>query len=171
MNKRNFLLPFTPRYVAFTASLVGAVVFAFAAGRFGQPALYGLALLCLGLVLLGLRDVVQTDHSILRNYPISAHLRFLFENVRPELRQYFFEDDKDGRPFSRDKRSIVYQRAKMNVDKRPFGTGFDVYAEGFEWLRHSLMPRPVSDAPFRIDHRRPALRPSLFEPPFSTFRR
>ena len=150
MNKRNFLLPFTPRYVAFTASLVGAVVFAFAAGRFGQPALYGLALLCLGLVLLGLRDVVQTDHSILRNYPISAHLRFLFENVRPELRQYFFEDDKDGRPFSRDKRSIVYQRAKMNVDKRPFGTGFDVYEEGFEWLRHSLMARPVSDAPFRL---------------------
>ena len=150
MNKRNFLLPFTPRYVAFTASLAGAVVFAIVASRLGQPALYGPALLCVGLVLLGLRDVVQTDHSILRNYPISAHLRFLFENVRPELRQYFFENEKDGRPFSRDKRAIVYQRAKMNIDKRPFGTEYDVYEEGFEWLRHSLMARPVCDVPFRL---------------------
>ena len=86
------------------------------------------------------------------NYPISAHLRFLLEQIRPEMRQYFFEDDKDGRPFSRDKRAVAYQRAKMVLDKRPFGTQYDVYAQGFEWVRHSMMPgrsqprRSASDA-------------------------
>jgi glutamate synthase domain-containing protein 2 len=76
--------------------------------------------------MLGLRDFFQTRHAILRNYPITAHLRFLFEKIRPEMRQYFFEDDKDGLPFPRDKRAIVYQPAKGALDKRPFGTEYDV---------------------------------------------
>ena len=65
------------------------------------------------LVAVGIHDLVQPSHSILRNYPILAHMRFIFEAIRPELRQYFFEGDKDGTPFSRDRRAIVYQRAKM----------------------------------------------------------
>ncbi len=150
MKSDAFLLPFTPRYISLTLSVLGAGGFAFASWRLQQPALYGLSLLCGGLVLLGLWDLVQTEHSVLRNYPISAHLRFLLENVRPELRQYFFEDNKDGRPFSRDKRAVVYQRAKTDVDKRPFGTEYDVYEEGFEWLRHSLLARAPADAPFRL---------------------
>ena len=99
---------------------------------------------------LGLYDLTQTRHSILRNYPIAGHMRFLFEKVRPEIRQYFFEDDKSGTPFSRDKRALVYQRAKMELDKRPFGTELDVYSEGFEFLRHSIAPKPVQGEPFRI---------------------
>src|SRR5712675_659235 len=71
-----------------------------------------------------------------RNYPISAHLRFLLEEIRPEMRQYFFEGEKDGTPFS--------------LDKRPFGTQYDVYADGFEWVRHSMAPRPLATAPFRV---------------------
>ena len=66
------------------------------------------------------------------------------------MRQYFFEGEKDGAPFSRDKRAVVYQRAKMVLDKRPFGTQYDVYAEGFEWVRHSMAPRPQAIEPFRI---------------------
>ncbi|MFZ9200767.1 MAG: FMN-binding glutamate synthase family protein [Paracoccaceae bacterium] len=89
---------------------------------------------------LGLHDVTQTRHAVLRNYPIAAHLRFLLEAVRPEMRQYFFEGEKDGAPFPRDKRAIVYQRAKKELDKRPFGTMFDVYQEQYEWLHHSLAP-------------------------------
>jgi glutamate synthase domain-containing protein 2 len=103
-----------------------------------------------GLSLLGIHDVVQTRHAVLRNYPIAAHLRFLLEEIRPEMRQYFFEDEKDGMPFSRDKRAVVYQRAKMALDKRPFGTQYDVYADGYEWLRHSIAPKPVATEPFRI---------------------
>ncbi|MFY9627349.1 MAG: FMN-binding glutamate synthase family protein [Methylocystis sp.] len=146
---RHLLLPFTPRLIALTLSVAGLAVFARGAGE-GRDALLAPALLCGGLVALGIRDLLQKQHAILRSYPISGHLRFLLENVRPELRQYFFEDDKDGRPFSRDKRAVVYQRAKMNIDKRPFGTQSNVYEEGFEWLHHSIMARPLPDADFRV---------------------
>ena len=102
------------------------------------------------LSLLGLRDLVQTRHAVLRNYPISAHLRFLLEEMRPEMRQYFFESETDGLPFSRSQRAVVYQRAKMQLDKRPFGTQLDVCAQGYEWLRHSIAPAEVAEAPFRV---------------------
>ncbi len=81
-----------------------------------------------GLSLLGMRDLLQTRHAILRNYPILAHLRFMLENIRPEMRQYFFEDDKRRHALrARCKRAVVYQRAKRVLDKRPFGTQYDVY--------------------------------------------
>src|SRR5690242_11070685 len=102
------------------------------------------------LFLIGIYDLVQTRHSVLRNYPIAAHLRFILEAIRPEIRQYFFEDEKDGLPFSHDKRSVVYQRAKMVLDVRPFGTTYDVYREGFEWVNHSMVPAPMSKEPFRV---------------------
>ncbi|MCX7286788.1 MAG: FMN-binding glutamate synthase family protein [Rhodobacterales bacterium] len=99
--------------------------------------------LCLTSVLVGIHDLNQTRHAVLRNYPVAAHLRFLLESIRPEMRQYFFEGDKDGAPFPRDKRAIVYQRAKRDLDKRPFGTQFDVYQEQYEWLHHSIAPKPT----------------------------
>ena len=86
----------------------------------------------------------------MRNYPISAHIRFLLEEIRPEMRQYFFESEKDGMPFSRDTRALVYQRAKMQLDKRPFGTQEDVYREGYEWMHHSVAPKARSGAEFRV---------------------
>ncbi len=102
------------------------------------------------LGLLGMRDLLQKRHAILRNYPISAHLRFLLESIRPEMRQYFFEDEKHSMPFSRDKRAIVYQRAKLQLDKRPFGTNYDVYAPGYEWVNHSMSPKHLDETDFRI---------------------
>jgi glutamate synthase domain-containing protein 2 len=105
--------------------------------------LWPVGLLGAALAALGLRDLTQTKHSILRNYPISAHIRFLLERIRPEIRQYFLESDKDGMPFPRDTRAIVYQRAKRDLDKRPFGTMNNVYDDGFEWLHHSLAPTPA----------------------------
>src|SRR5262245_17340383 len=102
------------------------------------------------LALLGVSDLFQRKHAILRNYPIAAHLRFLLEKIRPEMRQYFFEDDKDGLPFPRDKRGIVYQRAKGVLDKRPFGTQYDVYAPRYEWMHHSIAPKPAAHEAFRI---------------------
>ncbi len=104
------------------------------------------AALCLASVLIGIHDLRQTRHAVLRNYPVAAHLRFLLESIRPEMRQYFFEGDKDGAPFPRDKRAIVYQRAKKDLDKRPFGTMYDVYEEQYEWLHHSIAPRPAIDS-------------------------
>ena len=127
---RLLILPFTPRFVALTLSVAGFLACAIAA-KGDWSSLFFLATLAFGaLCLIGAHDLYQREHAILRAYPISAHLRFLLEDIRPELRQYFFEDNKDGRPFSRDKRAIVYQRAKMNIDKRPFGTEIDVYEDG-----------------------------------------
>jgi len=146
------MLPFSPRYILLTIALVGTVAFAAATARdpAGTP-FYLLPLLFFGgFAFLGLRDLVQRRHAILRNYPIAAHLRFILENIRPELRQYFFESDKEGMPFPRDKRSIVYQRAKHELDKRPFGTHYDVYRTEYEWLHHSMAPKPVAKEPFRI---------------------
>lgn len=144
--------PFQLRYLPFTAAVVAFV--ALSTFMLLRPAWYDALVLPLavvgGLVGVGIHDVTQRRHSILRNYPIAAHLRFLLEEIRPELRQYFFEGDKDGAPFSRDQRAIVYQRAKKALDKRPFGTQFNVYSDGFEWLNHSMLPREPSSVPFRI---------------------
>ncbi len=115
----------------------------------GQIGLWWPALTLL-LVAVGVRDLVQTRHAILRNYPVLGHLRFFFEYVRPEIRQYFFESDTDLIPFSREQRAIVYQRAKKELDKRPFGTQMDVYAAGFEWINHSMVPAPVPSHDFRL---------------------
>lgn len=102
------------------------------------------------LIILGIYDLLQTEHSVLRNYPILGHLRFLLEDIRPEIRQYFLEDETRGYPFSRNKRAVIYQRAKNNLDKRPFGTQLDVYEEGFEWLSHSIAPAAVGSHDFRV---------------------
>jgi glutamate synthase domain-containing protein 2 len=100
---------------------------------------------------LGLRDLRQKRHAVLRNYPVIGHLRFLLEYVRPELRQYFLEGDNEAAPFSRQQRSLVYQRAKGESDKRPFGTQLDVHAVGYEWINHSMAPTVLASHDFRID--------------------
>ncbi len=99
---------------------------------------------------LGWRDVQQTRHSVLRNYPVIGHLRFLLEFIRPEMRQYFIEGDNEAAPFSRQQRSIVYQRAKGEADKRPFGTQMDVGAVGYEWINHSMLPTHLATHDFRV---------------------
>ncbi len=102
------------------------------------------------LAAIGIYDVTQTSHSILRNYPVIGHMRFMFEGIRPEIRQYLIESDQDEEPFSRDERSIIYQRAKGVEDKRPFGTQRRIYDSGYEWLTHSVVPKHIDDPDFRV---------------------
>ena len=92
-----------------------------------HPRLWWLEVVFVPLALLGLWDVIQKRHSILRNYPMVGHMRFLLEGMGPEIHQYFVEGDEDGRPFNRDARSVIYRRAKGVEDKKPFGTEKDVY--------------------------------------------
>ena len=146
------LLPFSPRFIVLT---ICAVVTALLIGiGIADRKIFDILLVPIlifgALTLLGVRDLLQKSHAVLRNYPISAHIRFLLEEIRPEMRQYFFESEKDGMPFSRDTRALVYQRAKMVLDKRPFGTQEDVYREGYEWMHHSMAPRPHADEAFRV---------------------
>jgi len=107
-------------------------------------------LLLSALVVVGISDLQQTHHAILRNYPIIGHLRFLLEFIRPELRQYFIEGDSEAVPFSRAQRSLVYARAKGESDKRPFGTQLDVREVGYEWLTHSISPSLIATHDFRV---------------------
>ena len=79
------------------------------------------------LTVVGVIDMTQNKQALRRNYPLLAHFRYFFESIRPEIRQYFLEDDTVAAPFSRNQRSIVYQRAKRETDTRPFGTQFNVY--------------------------------------------
>ena len=90
------------------------------------------------LILLGFYDYFQTRNVIIRNFPILGRGRYIMEALRPKIQQYFIESNTDGKPISRIYREVIYQRAKQGLDTSPFGTQFDVYAEGYEWMNHSL---------------------------------
>ena len=139
---------FPIRYLFWVFCAVGALLSAFVWVAFHQ---WGwVTLLFALLVAVGVRDSLQTRRAVLRNYPVIGHLRFLLEFIRPEIRQYFIESDNEAHPFSRQQRSLVYQRAKGDSDKRPFGTQLDVGAQGYEWINHSLMPTQVASHDFRV---------------------
>jgi hypothetical protein len=114
--------------VRYAAWLACAMLFVWGGVRElqGRDGSWTLMLLGASLSLLGVRDMLQSKRAILRNYPVIGHLRFLLEFIRPEMRQYFIESDNEAAPFSRQQRSLVYQRAKGDPDKRPFGTQLDV---------------------------------------------
>jgi glutamate synthase domain-containing protein 2 len=141
-------LVFSRRYVTFSLAIAGSIVLL--ALSFTSALYLPFFAVALALALLGVRDLTQTRHSILRSYPIAAHIRFLLEDIRPEIRQYFVESDTDGAPFDRGSRSIVYQRAKGQLDKRPFGTELAVYGASYEWINHSLSPAEPAKEPFRV---------------------
>ena len=142
------MLPFTRRFITMTSVVVATLVLVVLSLE--SPLLLIPAAVTGALTLVGLHDLVQTRHSILRNYPIAAHLRFLLEEIRPEIRQYFLESDSEGAPFARKKRAVVYQRAKGQLDKVPFGSQLDVYETSFEWLNHSIAAAQPSRTPFRV---------------------
>jgi glutamate synthase domain-containing protein 2 len=102
------------------------------------------------LTLVGYVDYSQDRQAIRRNYPVIAHFRFFFEYIRPEIRQYFIEADREELPYSRAQRSIIYQRAKGAVDKRPFGTQLNVYEPHYEWINHSMSPVSITGHDFRV---------------------
>lgn len=136
------------RYSPYVASVV--LAFASLAGLpFSGWFLVPLAIFAF-LAALGTYDILQVRHAILRNYPVLGHMRFLFEGIRPEIRQYLIESDADEEPFSREHRSLVYQRAKGVEDKRPFGSRRRVYDAGYEWLTHSAVPVAIADTDFRV---------------------
>jgi glutamate synthase domain-containing protein 2 len=137
------------RYLVFAASVLLALACAVFTWRFGNGWLTGL--LVFGtLASIGTVDVLQRRSALRRNYPVIAHFRFLFEAIRPEIRQYLLEGDYEETPFSRVQRSIVYQRAKNTLDKRPFGTQLNVYEGGYEWINHSIVPARIDSHDFRV---------------------
>lgn len=137
------------RYMVFICVVLIAL-FAAAGSLLYNAWLAPVAMVAGALAVVGIRDLVQRRHSILRNYPVIGHLRFIVESFRPEVRQYLIEGDRDAEPFSRQDRGLVYQRAKGDEDKRPFGTIENVYASGYAWLTHSAAPVAIHNTDFRV---------------------
>jgi glutamate synthase domain-containing protein 2 len=116
----------------------------------GGPGLWVLLAIVVALIGVGIYDLTQKKHSILRNYPVIGHMRFLLEGIRPELQQYFIERNYDGRPYDRDTRTTIYTRAKGTNEEQPFGTERDVNEIGYEYLVHSTAPKPVAEQVPRV---------------------
>lgn len=108
---------------------------------FLNPNWYVLLAIFLIFTIMGYQDMVQEKHAIRRIFPLAGRLRYLMEDLRPKMYQYFVESDIDGRPINRVDRSTIYQRSKKTLQTIPFGTQLDVYAEGYEWMCHSIAPK------------------------------
>ena len=124
---------------AFVYTIAGMLAVPLLLGWF-YPWLFWTLLVTIPLGIVGWMDMNQTRHTILRNFPVLGHIRYLFEEYRPALHQYIVESDLGGRPLHRLERSVIYQRAKSEMDTSPFGTQRDVYETGYEWMNHSLAP-------------------------------
>jgi len=146
LDKLNQIYPV--RYTAFMAAVLLLIITLLGAGVMGLSGWWPTIFLLLSIV--GLYDLQQSHHAILRNYPIIGHLRFMLETIRPEIRQYFLESETEASPFSRAQRTLVYSRAKGASDKRPFGTQLDVRAVGYEWINHSIAPSKLAGHDFRV---------------------
>jgi len=129
--------------------LVILTAFAGLLGASGWPAFHFFFAAGLALLAVGCYDLLQRQHSILRNYPILGHLRFLLESAGPEIHQYFVESNTSGRPFNRDARDLIYRRSKGIEAVKPFGTELDVYGYGYGFISHSAKPRPAVEDPGR----------------------
>ncbi len=137
------------RYFVFQLVLAATLGCAIA-GYAYQPVFYVALVILVPLSLIGIGDVLQSGRALLRNYPLIGHIRFLLEAIRPEIRQYLVEDERDPVPFSREQRTLVYRRAKGVSDKQPFGTVRDTNAPGYGWLSHSMRAHEIADCDFRV---------------------
>ena len=111
---------------------------------------WGLAL-SLPLLALAIYDFTQRSHTLWRNYPILAHIRWIAEDLRPFAQAYFVESDIDGRPYNHNERALVYARSKGQLASHPFGTELDVYSDEYEWLAHSMAPKEGIAKEWRVD--------------------
>lgn len=142
----SLFLRFIPMALSGLAAALFGLIFALQGGGWAAV----LALLAGALLALGVRDLLQTRHAVLRNYPILGHVRYFFELIRPEIRQYLLESDEEEVPFSRETRAIVYQRSKNVEDKRAFGTKKRVNDAGYQWITHSIRPKKIENTDFRV---------------------
>lgn len=129
----------------FTAFAIFSLVIVAGISYFITPSFWWSLVILLPIIFMGFYDMFQSKHAIMRNFPILGRGRYVMEDLRPKLYQYFIESETNGTPISRIFRSIVYQRAKHELSTTPFGTQMDLYAEGYEWMNHSIAARNPKD--------------------------
>ncbi len=135
--------------IIFLLGVLAVLVFNFLVGLV-NPGVWWSMIFWGPLMVVGFIDMTQSQQSIRRNFPLIGHLRYLMEFIRPEISQYFVESNSSGRPFSREERSVIYQRAKNVRDTIPFGTQKDLYQVGYEWVNHSILPKQVDPLSLRV---------------------
>ena len=136
------------RWVYYIISIVSSLL-VFTIYQIWPPVLWFLIIL-VPYILIGLHDVLSVRHTILRNYPVVGHLRYIFEFIRPEIQQYFIESDKDGAPYTREIRSLIYQRAKGVRETIAFRTKNDLTSVGYQFSYPSLAPKEVDHSKTRV---------------------
>ena len=146
------------------ASLIVTIIIS-AAGYFFSTYFYWAFVFLGPIIILGWIDVFDTKHTIVKNYPIFGRFRYVMEELRPKIYQYFIESDTDGTPISRIFRSVVYQRAKKETSSSPFGTQLNVYEPGYEWINHSMYPLPLKQ--IKVDDMRIKVGGSDCKQPYS----
>ena len=135
------------RYSLLVYTGIVSIIFSFLSFYF--PIFIVFLTLSLGLFIISLKDFFQKKRSILSNFPLLGRFRFFLESIRPELRQYYWESDDDEVPYSRNQRTMVYQRAKNEGGVRPFGTLEKMYDDDFVWLNHSITPSKINSSDFK----------------------
>ncbi len=130
--------------------VIGLIVTAVLLPPVYLPAHYTTSIVLGLLILLVIYDTIQTKQTIRRNFPLIGRFRYVLESVRPEIQQYFIEKNTEGMPFSREERSVIYQRSKAEIDTLPFGTQLNVYSPGYEWVKHSILAKHVDPATLRV---------------------
>lgn len=98
----------------------------------------------IALVLIALRDILQKRHTISHNFPIVGHIRYLFESIGPEIRQYFVANNREELPFNRIERGWIYASAKKENNYEGFGTDRDIYKHQHIFINNAMMPYQVS---------------------------
>ncbi len=134
---------------ALNFSFVAIIILGIIIGIILWP-LPGFIVLAVLLVSIGFYDIFQKKHTILRNFPVVGHMRFLLEMIGPELHQYFVESDTDGKPIDRNHRSYIYERAKEERQSHPFGTELDINHDDYKWMQHSIYPAKKMETPPRV---------------------
>src|SRR5690606_4093199 len=135
------------KLILLTIVVINLIIFSF--GVVFTPRWFWLLTIPFPLMILAFYNSYQSRHAILRNYPVLGYFRFFFESIRPEMRQYFWESDTDGRPFNRRQRSIVYQRSKNERETVAFGMQSDPQAVGNEWVAYSIFPCHIENHDLR----------------------
>ena len=122
---------------------ITTIVIIFALSIFHSAYWLNLLWVAVPIITIGTMDLFSKSHTLVANYPLFGRFRYVMEELRPKIYQYFIESDTDGTPINRVNRSVVYQRAKKQLDTTPFGTQLNVYEPGYEWINHSMSPLPL----------------------------
>lgn len=113
------------------------------------PASLYLFLFIIPIIGIGIYDI-YSKNNVLINYPIIGHIRYLMEFISPEIRQYFLEDDRSGRPYNREQRDLIEHRARGESGLHPFGTENDIKNENYNFIVHSIAVKTVPETATRV---------------------